>query len=78
MVLINTEFLVVSMVNTAPESQTKHLHYCIFNKNKLVFDPIDPFLMAKNANFYEKHQNVSNPWFLAHLDVGIAYLGKIS
>ena len=33
--------------------------------------------MAKNANFYEKHQNVSNPWFLAHLDVGIAYLTKI-
>ena len=50
----------------------------LFRKNKLVFDQIDPFLMAKNANFYEKHQNVSNPWFLAHLDVGIAYLGKIS
>ena len=51
---------------------------CIFNKNKLVFDPIDPFLMAKNANFYENHQNVSNPWFLAHLDNGIAYSTKIS
>ena len=51
---------------------------CIFNKNKLVFDPIDPFLLAKNANFYEKHQNVSNPWFLAHLENGIAYLGTIS
>ena len=27
MALISTKFLVVSMVNTAPESQTKHLHY---------------------------------------------------
>ena len=58
-------------------SSTFRLWDCIFRKNKLVFDPIDPFPVAKNANFYEKYQNVSNPWFLAHLDFGIAYLGKI-